>query len=75
MHSLSSDTISFSMAIWPKCLERSCCFSSKTFMKQLASHISGATLQLKFLGVKFFFHPSWSLKHFLGKVVKFFAYC
>ena len=53
MHLLSSDKISFSMAIWCKCLEYSC-FSSKPFLKQLASHVSATTLQLKFPGMKFF---------------------
>ena len=34
------------------------CFSSKPFLKQLASHVSAATLQLKFPGMKFFLiHP------------------
>ena len=31
-----------------------CCFSSKPFLKQLASHVSAAMLQLKFPGMKFF---------------------
>ena len=31
-----------------------CCFSSKPFWKQLASHVSAAALQLKFPGMKFF---------------------
>ena len=40
-----------------KCLEH-CCFSSRHFLKQLASHVSADTLQLKFLGMKFFLvHP------------------
>ena len=35
-----------------------CCFSSRPFSKQLVSHVSAYTLQLKFLGVKFFLiHP------------------
>ena len=35
-----------------------CCFPSKPFLKQLASHVSAATLQLKFPGMKFFLiHP------------------
>ena len=34
------------------------CFSSKPFLKQLASHVTAATLQLKFQGMKFFLiHP------------------
>ena len=34
------------------------CFSSKTFLKQLASLVFAATLQLKFPGMKFFLiHP------------------
>ena len=37
-----------------------CCFSSKHVLKQLASHVSAATLQLKFLGMKFFLiHPGY----------------
>ena len=31
-----------------------CCFSSKPFLKQLASHVSTATLQLKLSGISFF---------------------
>ena len=31
-----------------------CCFSSNPFLKQLASYVSAATLQLKFPGMKFF---------------------
>ena len=58
MHQLSSDKISFSMAIWSKCLEHSVVFPVNLFLKQLASHISAATLQLKFPGMKFFLiHP------------------
>ena len=45
--------------------EKLCYFSSKPFLKQLASHVSTAAFQLKFLGMKFFSHPSWALKHFL----------
>ena len=36
MHLLSSDKISFSMAIWYKVFQ-TLCFSSKPFLKQLAS--------------------------------------
>ena len=71
MHLLSSDKISFSMAIWCKCLEH-CCFSSKHFLKQVASHVSAATLQLKFPGMKFFLIHSWHWSIFC-KVFKFFA--
>ena len=57
MHLLSSDKLSFSVAIWPKCLEH-CCFSSKSFLKELTSRVSASTLQLKLLGMKFFLiHP------------------
>ena len=28
-----------------------CCFSSRSFLKQLASHVSADTLQLKFQGI------------------------
>ena len=35
-----------------------CCFSSRPFLKQLASHVSADTFQLKFRGMKFFLiHP------------------
>ena len=35
-----------------------CCFSSRPFLKQLASHVSADTLQLKFTGMKLFLiHP------------------
>ena len=34
------------------------CFSSRPFLKQLASHVSDDTLQLKFPGMNFFLiHP------------------
>ena len=57
MHLLSSEKISFSMAICRKCLEL-LVFSSRPFLKQLASHDSADTLQLKFQGMKFFLiHP------------------
>ena len=64
--------LSFSMLICCKCLEH-CCFSSRPFLKQLASHISAHTLQLKFLGMTFFLiHPGdWSI--LFWKVLKFFA--
>ena len=44
-----------------------CCFSSKPFLKELASHVSAATLQLKFPGMKFFLiHPRlWNI--FFGR--------
>ena len=40
-----------------------CCFPSKPFLKQLASHVSAATLQLIFPGLKFFLiHPGhWNI--------------
>ena len=43
IHILSSEKISFSMAICCKCLEH-CCFSRRPFLKQLASHVSADTL-------------------------------
>ena len=48
------------MAIWrmAKVFGTLCCVSSKPFLKQLASHVSTAMLQLKFPGMKFFLiHP------------------
>ena len=52
MHLLSSDG---NMA---HLLGTRCCFSSKPFWKQLAPHVSAATLQLKFPDMKFFLiHP------------------
>ena len=44
MHLLSSDKISFSMAIWRKCLEH----SYETY------RVSATSLQLKFPGISFF---------------------
>ena len=51
-----------------------CCFSSRTFLKQLASHVFADTLQLKFPGIKFFLiHPgNWNI---FWKVLKFFVQC
>ena len=46
MHLLSSDKKSSSMAICRKCLEHSVVFPVDFFLKQLASHVSAATLQL-----------------------------
>ena len=47
--------ISFSMAIWRKCLgHASDGFSSKPFSKQIACYVSAPTLQMKFPGMKFF---------------------
>ena len=43
IHILSSEKISFSMAICCKCLEH-CCFSRRPFLKQLASHVSADTI-------------------------------
>ena len=50
-----------------------CCFSSRPFLKQLASHVSANTLQLKFRGMKFFLiHPrNWNI---FWKVLKFFLH-
>ena len=62
MHLLSSDKISFFNGNMAQVF-----FSSKPFLKQLASHVSAATLQLKFLGMKFFLiHPGhWNI--FFGR--------
>ena len=58
MHLLSSYKISFSMAICRKCLEHSVVFRVYLFLKQLASHVSAVSLQLKFPSMKFFLiHP------------------
>ena len=59
MHQLSSEKMSFSMAICHKCLEHPVVFPADLFfLKQLASHVSVNTLQLKFPGMKFFpIHP------------------
>ena len=46
------------MAICRKSLEHSVVFPVDLFLKQLASHVSAASLQLKFPGMKFFLiHP------------------
>ena len=34
-----------------------CCFFSRPFLKQLTSHVSADTLQLKFPSMKFFLIP------------------
>ena len=58
MHLLSSGKISFSMEICRKCLEHSVVFPVDLFLKQLASHVSAASHQLKFPGMKFLLiHP------------------
>ena len=72
MHLLSSDKISFSMAKWCKCLEH-CCFSKKPFLKQLASHVSATTLQLKFIGMKFFLIHAGHLNIFFFEGFKVFC--
>ena len=51
MHLLSSDKISFFNGNMAQV-----CFSSKPFLKQLASHVSAATLQLKFKSKFFLIH-------------------
>ena len=71
MHLLSSEKIFFNGNM-SQVLGTLCCFSSKPFLKQLASYVFVDTLQLKFLGMTFFSHPSWELKGF-WKVLKFFA--
>ena len=60
MHLLSSDKIYFSMAICRKSLEHSVVFPVDLFLKQLASHVSAATLQLKLTGMKVFFIHPWN---------------
>ena len=45
--------------------ETLCCFSSRPFLKQLASHVSSDTLKAEFTRYEVFSHPSWELKHFL----------
>ena len=54
MHLLSSDKIIFFNANMAQVFGTLCCFPSKPFLKQLASHVSVATLQLKFPGMKSF---------------------
>ena len=64
MHLLMSDKLSFSMAIWHKTkVWNTCCFSSKPFLKQLASHVSAATFHLKFPSmIVFLIHPGhWNI--------------
>ena len=46
MHLLSSEKRSYSVAICHKCLEHSVVFPAHLFLKQIASHVSGDTLQL-----------------------------
>ena len=60
MHLLSSEKMSFSMAICRKCLKHSVFFPSKPFLKQHASHVSADTLQLEFPCMKFFLVYLWN---------------
>ena len=56
MHLLSSEKISFNGNMLQ--VFGTLCFSSRPFLKQLASHVSDDTLQLKFPGMNFFLiHP------------------
>ena len=51
-----------------------CCFSSKPFLKQLASHVSARRyLSAKIPGYEVFSHPSWALKKIFWKLLKLFA--
>ena len=61
------------VAIW-QVFGTLCYFSSRPFLKQIASHVSANTFQLKFLGMKFFLiHPeNWNI---FWKVLKFFMQC
>ena len=72
IHPLSSEAISFSMAIHCSCLEHSAVFTVDLFW---------SNLHLMFLLISFtwnswvwcFCHPSWELKHFFWKVLNFFV--
>ena len=61
MHPLSSYKISFSMAIWHKCLEHSAVFPAELFW----SNLNLMFPQLAEIpGYEDFSHPFWELKHF-----------
>ena len=53
MHLLSSDKIFFN-GYMAQVFGTICSFSSKPFLKQVASHVSAAMLLLKLPGMKFF---------------------
>ena len=51
-----------------------CCFSSRPFLKQLSSHVSADTLQLKFPGSKFFLIHSgniWTIHLYWVQMLRF----
>ena len=74
MHLLSSEKISFSMAICRKYLERSVVFPVDFFLKQLVSHVSADILQLKkFPSMKFFLIHPWNWNIFFWQALKFFT--
>ena len=64
MHLLSSDKISFSMAIWRKCLEHSVVFPGNLFEATCISCFC-CYPSVEIPGCEVFSHPSWALKHFL----------
>ena len=60
------------LAISPHLFGTLCSFSKRPFLKQLESHVSADTLQLKFPGMMFF-SPILGIENFFWKVLKFFA--
>ena len=63
MHLLSSEKNIFFNSDMSQVFGTLCCFSIRPFLKQLASHVSTDTLQLKFQGMKFYLiHPgNWNI--------------
>ena len=60
MHLLSSEKYLFQR----RYVATFTCFSSRPFLKQLASHVPANTLLLEIPGYDVFSHPSWKLKRF-----------
>ena len=50
-----------------------CCFSSKPFFEATCISYFRRYSSAEIPRYEVFCHPSWALKHFLGKVLKFFC--
>ena len=71
MHLLSSEKNIFFNGNMSQVFGTLCCFSSTPFLKQLASHVSAAMLQLKFPGMKFFLTHPRHRNIFFGRFKRF----
>ena len=72
MHQLSSEKMSFSMAICHKCLEHPVVFPADLFFFE-ATCISCFRQypSAEVPGYEVFSHPSWEFKHFFGRFQSF----